>query len=130
MKNIITALLIIIIPVCVYLIMHGNSQTIGAMARDKNNPSLLIFTSSMCMDCQKMKGIISEVENNYNKKINFIHINATEKNKKVQESIKNHHVVLVPTLIFLDENGNETNKIEGYIPKEELISELEEAING
>lgn len=130
MKNIITALLILIIPVCVYMIMSSSSKTIGAMARDKNNPSLLVFTSSMCMDCQRMKGVIKEVESNYTDKINFVQISALEKNRKVQEYIKKYHVVLVPTLIFLDENGNETNKIEGYITKEELIKELEDAING
>ncbi|MCD7779112.1 MAG: thioredoxin family protein [Candidatus Gastranaerophilales bacterium] len=130
MKNIISILLILIIPVGVYLIMSANSKMSGAMARDNNKPSLLIFTSSMCLDCKKIKSVIKEVEGDYTGKINFIQINALEKNRKVQENIKKYHVVLVPTLIFLDNNGNQTNKIEGFIPKEELIGELEEAING
>ncbi len=129
MKNIITILLILIVPVCIYLFMSKNSQTSTAIAK-QNNPSILIFTSTMCMDCQKMKGVIKEVEGSYNDKINFIYINATDKNKRVQENIKKYHVVLVPTLIFTDENGKQTNKVEGFIPKEELINELEEAING
>ncbi len=130
MKNIISILLILIIPVGVYLIMSANSKMSGAMARDNNKPSLLIFTSSMCLDCKKIKSVIKEVEGDYTGKINFIQINALEKNRKVQENIKKYHIVLVPTLIFLDNNGNQTNKIEGFIPKEELIGELEEAING
>lgn len=130
MKNIITMALILIIPVSVYLFMTRNSENIQAYALDSNNPTLMTFTSTMCMDCQKMKTILNELETSYQSKINFVSLNALDKNRKTQNYVKKHNVVLVPTMIFLDENGNETNKIEGYIPKEELIKEIEEAING
>ena len=130
MKNIITILLILVLPVLVYLIMSKNSNDFSAIAKEKNMPSLMTFTSTMCMDCQKMKGILKEIQPLYQDKMNFISINATEKDRKVQNYIKKHNVVLVPTMVFLDENGNEVNKIEGYIPKEELIKEIEEVING
>ncbi len=130
MKNIITILLILILPVSIYLFLSRNSQNISAMASDKNNPNILIFTSTMCLDCKKMKEVIKEVEPGYNTRINFIHINALDKNRKVQEYVKKHHVVLVPTIVFTDTNGKETEKLEGFIPKEELITEIEDAING
>ncbi len=130
MKNIITILLILIVPICAYLIMSKNSTDIMANAKEKNMPAIMTFTSSMCMDCQKMKAVIKEVEPNYTGKINFIMVNALDKDRKVKEAIKKYHVVLVPTMIFLDENGNELNKIEGAISKEQLINELEETING
>ncbi len=130
MKNIITIVLILVLPVLVYLIMSKNSNDFSAIAKEKNMPSLLTFTSTMCMDCQKMKGVLKEIQPSYQDRINFISINATEKDRKVQNYIKKHNVVLVPTMVFLDENGNEVNKIEGYIPKEELIKEIEEVING
>ena len=90
----------------------------------------MIFTSAMCLDCQKMKSIINEVEPIYNDKVNFISINALDKSKKVQEYIKKYSIVLVPTIIFVDENENQKNKVEGYIPKDELIKEVEDIING
>ena len=130
MKNIITILLILIIPVCVYFVMSRNSFDITANAKENNLPVLMTFTSSMCMDCQKMKGILKEVEGAYYGKINFININALDKNRKVKEYLKKYNVVLVPTMIFLDENGNQINKIEGAVTKEVLINEIEEAING
>lgn len=130
MKNIITILLILIVPISAYLFMSKNSETISAIAKDKNNPSIIIFTSSMCMDCQKMKGVIKEVEPTYNDRINFISINALDKSRKVQDYIKKYGIVLVPTMIFVDENENQTNKIEGFIPKDKLIIEIEDAING
>ena len=84
----------------------------------------------MCLDCQKMKKVINEITPQYKEAINFIQINAIEKNKKVQDLIKKHEIILVPTIIIFDKNGNKLNKIEGFIEKEKLISEIEEAING
>lgn len=129
MRNIVIAILILVIPVAVYLFMNNNANDFAAIASDKNNPSLLIYTSSMCLDCKKMKEIIKEVEEDYSDKINFISINALDNDKKIQSSIKKHDVKVVPTLVFTDVNGMQTNKIEGYIPKEELTLKIEEAIN-
>ncbi|HIS89208.1 TPA: thioredoxin family protein [Candidatus Avigastranaerophilus faecigallinarum] len=130
MKNIITILLILIVPVAVYLYLSKNSDTTSAVAKDKTKPSIMIFTSAMCLDCQKMKSVINEVQPIYSDKINFISINALDKSKKVQDYIKKYGIVLVPTIIFVDENENQKNKVEGYIPKEELITEIEDIING
>ncbi len=128
MKNFISVLLILIIPICVYLIMNKNSENYSADAKE-NLPTMMTFTSSMCMDCKKMKEVINEIENDYTDKINILTINALDKDKKIKEKIKKHGIVLVPTTIFLDVNGNETGKIEGFIPKEDLIIEIEEIIN-
>ena len=115
MKNIITILLILILPVCAYLIMSKNSSDVVANAKEKNIP---------------VKEVIHEVEGNYSGRMNFVIINATGNDKKVKEYIKKYNIVLVPTMIFIDEDGNQVNKIEGAISKERLIDEIEETING
>ncbi len=129
MKNIITILLIFIIPIVAYLYISKNSNTTIAIAKDKNKASLMIFTSAMCLDCQKMKSVINEVQPVYSDKINFISINALDKNKKVQNYIKKYGIVLVPTIIFTDEDENQKDKVEGYISKDDLIKKIEDIIN-
>lgn len=129
MKNIITILLILILPICAYLMIKKETNNFTAIAKN-NSPSLYIYTSTMCMDCQKLKKLINEIEPNYKERINFLIINALEKDRKVQSDIKKYGITLVPTMIFIDRNGNQTNKIEGYIEKEKLITEIEETING
>ena len=129
MKNIIIAILVLVIPVSTYLFMSKNSSENIAYASDKNNPSLLIYTSTMCLDCKKMKEVLKEIEGDYSDKINFVSINALDNNRKIQESIKKHNVQVVPTLVFTDTNGVQTNKVEGFIPKEELVTKIEEVIN-
>ncbi len=130
MKNIITIALIFILPLAAYFIMSKNSDGITANARENNNPNLYVFTSTMCMDCKKMKSVLNEVEPAYSSRVNFVHINALDSSKKVQDKIKKYKVTLVPTIIYADANGNQKNMTEGYIPKEQLISEIEELING
>lgn len=130
MKNIITMAIILILPILVYTILTKGNSDISAVAKNKDLPTIMIFSSSMCVDCQKMKSILNDVQGDYKEKINFVSINATEKDKKIKDLVKKYNIVLVPTMVFLDLNENEINRVEGYIPKEELISEIEEAING
>lgn len=130
MKNIITILLILIVPVCAYLFMSKNSANITAMANGNNLPTVMTFSSTMCMDCQKLKVILKDIEEEYKGKVNFINYNALDKDRKVKENIKKYGIVLAPTIIILDKDGNKVEKIEGYIPKEEFVKEIEDAING
>ncbi len=130
MKNIITIVLILILPVAVYLFLSKDSKEIKAIANENNLPSLVSFTSTMCMDCQKMKGVLKNLEKDYKDKVNFVSVDALDKNRKVREYIKKYKVVLVPTMVFIDENGNQVNKIEGYISEDKMIKELEALING
>ncbi len=129
MKNIIIILLILILPVTAYLILSKGTVEQSALAVDKNHPSMFIFTSTMCMDCQKMKSVLKEVQSSYSDKINFIYIDALKKDKNIQEKINKYGVTLVPTLVFTDVNELQTKKIEGAIPKEELIVAIEDSIN-
>ena len=129
MKNIIVIALIFVLPLTAYFFMPKNTD-FEAVASDSKNPNVFVFTSAMCMDCKKMKGVLKEVEPSYSSSINFVHIDALQNSKKVQKQIKKYQVTLVPTLIYADENGNQKSKTEGYIPKEQLVSELEALING
>ncbi len=129
MKNIIAIILILVLPIFVYILMNKNSAE-TAVAIENSKPTLMVFTSTMCMDCKRLKEVIKDIEGEYSPKINIVSINATAKDRNVKEKIKKYNVTLVPTMIFLDKNNNQRNKIEGFIPKEELIIELEEIING
>ena len=130
MKNIITILLILILPIVIYVYMSNNIGESVAATRNSDLPTVITFTSSMCMDCQKIKSVLAEIEPNYSDKVNFEYVQALDKSKKVKDSIKKYGVVLVPTMIFVDKNGKQLNKIEGFLEKEKLEAEIEELING
>lgn len=130
MKNIITILLILVLPVTIYLIMTEKSESGSVNAQTNNLPTIKIYTSTMCLDCQKMKETVKEIEPEYKNKINIIGINAMDNGKQVQEEIKQYGIMLVPTVIYLKSDGTVVNKTEGYLPKEKFIEEIERTING
>ncbi len=129
MKNIITILLILFVPLIAYFILSNEHTNETAYAKEAGLPTIMTFTSTMCMDCQKMKAVIAEVQGQYEGKINFVSINALDKERSVKDAINKYGIVLVPSMVLLDKNDNEVNKIEGYIPKEELITNLEGLIH-
>ena len=129
MKNIIIILLILILPVSLYLLTANLSENHKAFAFNKNNPSVLIFTSPMCMDCNKLKSVINEIEQDYNSKINFVYIDPLKNSKGIREKIKKYGVTLVPTIVFTDVNEVQTKKIEGFVSKEQLVSVIEDTVN-
>ena len=124
MKNIITIIAILIIPVLIYSIIDKNKAENIAIAKNSDIPSCISFTSTMCIDCQKMKGIINEIRNEYDGKINFISINATEKNKEIKKLVAENNVTLVPTMILKNKNNEEVKRIEGAVSKEEFKAAL------
>lgn len=129
MKNIITIIIILVLPVMTYLILEKRSSLATTSTTEKNLPTLMIFSSSMCIDCQKLKSVIKEIEPIYAGRINIVSYNALDKDKKIKNYIKQYGIVLAPTTIILDKNGRQIDKIEGYLPKDEYINEIEEAIN-
>ena len=129
MKNIIIILLILILPITIYAILSNNAQNNSALAKNSNLATLKIYSSTMCLDCQKLKKEIKDIEVDYQNKINIEKFNALENNKMVQEDINKYEITLVPTMIFITKDGETRKKIEGYIPKEEIIKEIESTIN-
>lgn len=131
MKNLFIILAILVLPVFAYIVLDaGRDKNIISTAQALDKPSLIIFTSTMCSDCQKMKKVIAVVEPNYKDKIEFIKVNASDSSKPVQELVKKYNVYLVPTMIFVDKKGNQKFKKEGSMPKEDFEKQLKALING
>lgn len=125
MKNLFIILAILILPVFAYIVLDaGRDKNIISTAQALDKPSIIIFTSTMCADCQKMKKVIAVVEPNYKDKIEFIKINASDSDKSVQELVKKHNVYLVPTMVFIDKKGNQIFRREGSMSKSDFEKQL------
>lgn len=125
-KNIITILLVLIVPIFAYVLMNNSSSNTAGIADAKaSKPQIIKFTSSMCLDCQTMNKMMKEVYPQYKDKIVLTEIPVQDGKAFTNEQIKKYNVTLVPTLIFLDSNGNQVKRIEGAIPESELIQCME-----
>lgn len=125
-KNIITVLLVLIVPLVAYLFMSNNNSGAGNIADAKAaKPQIIKFTSSMCLDCQEMNKLMKEVYPQYQDKVTLVEIPVQDGKAFTEEQIKKYNVTLVPTMIFLDSNGQQVKRVEGAIPKAELIQCIE-----
>lgn len=126
-KNLITILLVFLVPVIAYFIINltGVSDTTSVEAKT-NKPQIVKFTSAMCLDCQTMNKIMKEIYPKYQDDIVLTEIQVQEKTPNNDKWIKKYNVTLVPTLILINSNGNQVRRIEGSIEKEQLEEYLQE----
>ncbi|MBR6099322.1 thioredoxin family protein [bacterium] len=126
-KNLITILLVFLIPVIAYAILTfaGTDNTMSADA-NTNKPQIIKFTSTMCLDCQAMNKIIKELYPKYQDEIILTEINVQEQNPNNDKWIKKYNVSLVPTIILINSNGSQTRRIEGAIEKEQMEEYIRE----
>ncbi len=131
MRNLVIILLILILPVIAYITLDSKKhQEVISLAEAGNKPTVMIFTSTMCSDCMKMKKVIAEVEPNYKDKIEFMKIDAGSNDPQIQSLVKKHNVYLVPTMVFVDKAGKQKHRTEGSMTKAEFEKKLKDIING
>jgi thioredoxin 1 len=80
--------------------------------------------SVKCIPCKKMQPIMKEIEQEYAGKVKVVFYDVwTAEGKPYGEK---YGVRLIPTQIFLDKDGKEYFRHEGYFPKEELVKILKQ----
>ena len=132
MKNKIILSLVFIVPLLIYfLLLAINPDTTieQAAIADSKLPKILVFSTPMCGECRKMSPVIEQAKKNYDGKVQIIKINAADNKKATNKLVKEHQIYLVPTMVYIDKNGNIVNRNEGsmsYIEFENTIKDLME----
>lgn len=80
--------------------------------------------STTCIPCKQMQPIMKEIETEFpaDVKVVFYDINVPSEKEKAM----NYGIRVIPTQVFLDKDGNEFYRHEGFFPKEELVKILKE----
>jgi len=80
--------------------------------------------SVKCIPCQKMQKVIKQVESNYPKQVKTIFYDVwTDEGEPYGDTYK---IDLIPTQVFLDENGVEYFRHEGFFEYKELEKILQQ----
>ncbi|MDD3150771.1 MAG: thioredoxin family protein [Candidatus Gastranaerophilales bacterium] len=129
--NLLIIAAIFVLPILLFYTIKSPSENIGSISFASNHqPYVYKFSSKLCMDCKKLKQTMDTVKPNYSKEIVFVDVNVNSPDRNSQMLVKKYDVKLVPTLVFVDKDGNMVKKIEGSMPKAELEKYLEELKNG
>ena len=123
-KNLITVLLVFLIPITAYMAITKSAESTAKPANATGKPQVIKFTSSMCLDCQKMNTVFKEIFPKYEDKIILTEIHVQDGNSFTNSQIEKYNVTLVPTIILLDTNGKQIKRIEGAIEKQVMDNYL------
>lgn len=80
---------------------------------------LLKFSTSWCVPCKSYDPILNELENTYN--VSIEHVDAEER----YELTEKFEIQNVPTVIKLNDNGEEEKRLIGLQTMENLVREFD-----
>ena len=135
MKNWIIVLLIFIIPISTYAYLDAKAQSdmvckvVGNEQVKNPKAKIVKFSSPMCSECKEMEIELTKAMENYKDSVLIEEINVVEnvgKGVKYNKAaIKKYKVSLVPTMVFLDREGNTVKKTTGLIKSDEITEILD-----
>jgi len=90
--------------------------------KEKILPRMLELGSVGCRSCDMMAPIIEELRKEYAGLLSVEFYDV----KKDPTPARQYRIRVIPTQIFLDAKGNEFFRHEGYLPKEEILTVLDQ----
>ncbi len=71
-----------------------------------------------CIPCKKMQPVMKAIEQKYGEKVKVIFYDVWTEEQ--QPYAQKYRIRLIPTQVFLDENGKEFFRHEGFFPESEI----------
>lgn len=118
------SMLIIVAVVIVYISFNTNGSNKSSNAEsfvNQNKVAKVTFIelgSVNCIPCKQMQPVMKAIEKKYGDQIKVIFYDVWTDAGKPYAS--KYGIQLIPTQIFLDENGKEFHRHEGFYPEEEI----------
>jgi len=107
------------------MVCFGQETEKKADSKEENIKVTFIELGSVrCIPCKKMIPIMKEIEKEYGDQVKVVfHDVWTPEGKPFAAKYK---IKLIPTQVFLDKDGNEYFRHQGFFPKEELVNVLKQ----
>mgnify|MGYP002621043584 FL=1 len=128
-KNLIIISLIFALPLIAYAVLSGTKVESATQEHVSGKPQIIKFSSKLCSDCKKMKGVFETVMPQYSGTVEVIEYDIEKNDKNINNAIDTYNVNLVPTVIYIDKNGKVVRKTEGYIDKHKFEAYVKEILN-
>ena len=123
MKKIIFAIMISLLVFTCALgqkksVKQKQKQQTTEIKQQQNKPKITFVElgSVSCIPCKKMQPIMASIEKKYGEQVKVIFHDVWKDESKSKE----YGIKLIPTQVFLDENGKEIFRHEGFYPEKEI----------
>jgi thioredoxin 1 len=103
----------------------GGSSTTSASAGDSSGTAKVTFVelgSNSCIPCKEMKPVMAAIQETFGEQIEIVFYDVWEDDAPARE----YGISMIPTQVFLDENGEEFHRHVGFYPQEEIEALLVE----
>ncbi|MCK6605311.1 MAG: thioredoxin family protein [Ignavibacteriaceae bacterium] len=104
--------------------INGLAQTKKPEKKSGPKVTFIELGSVSCIPCKKMQPIMKSVEEKYGGQLKVIFYDVWKEDQKVYA--EKYGIKLIPTQIFLDENGKEFARHEGFYPEKDIDKLLQD----
>lgn len=101
-----------------FLFVMGFFSSSVQSQEQKAKITFIELGSDKCVPCKKMQPILKSLEKKYRGQLKVVFYDVWKKEHK--DKSEKYGIKLIPTQIFLDENGKEIHRHEGYYPEKEI----------
>lgn len=106
------------------LLISKSNKTDPIKSALKNKlPTMVEFGGCYSAVCERMKPVIAGLQSEYKDKANILILDYEQYKTLTQ----NYQIKLVPTLIFFDNQGNETFRHTGFFSKDSILIQIQNA---
>lgn len=120
-------LILLLMLICFSLLLPGCGEntdltsTSLKQAISNGKPTLAEFGRGVCIPCKEMKPILEELSVEYKGELNVVIVEIDDN----VDLTRQFGIMMIPTQIILDSEGEEVFRHIGFYPKEEIIAQLE-----
>ncbi|MGR6835215.1 thioredoxin family protein [Syntrophomonas erecta] len=103
-----------------------DAATLIKEAQENSQPMWVIFRTASCPACVEMKKVFDELRPDYEGKIEFIDVNLDDmQNHRLG---RDYHIGMVPQIYVYNQAGEIVYEQVGYVEKQEMINQLNKAL--
>lgn len=92
-------------------------------------PTVIEFSSELCMECKQLEPTFNAVMKEYKNKVNFKKYLINSSDPAVKQMMKQYGITVVPTVVYINKNGKVVTKTVGSMPKAQLERNINRLIN-
>ena len=103
----------------ILLVLFSFSMVSFAQTEDvKPKVTFIELGSVNCIPCKQMQPVMKSIEEKYGEQVKVIFYDVWKQEQK--KYAQQYGIRLIPTQVFLDENGKEFHRHEGFYPEAEI----------
>ena len=106
--------------------VHAIEGDVVQRALQRGKPTIAEFGSDTCATCRQMTVLLKQLAAKHSDKLSVAMINIY----KEPDYTKRYRIILMPTQVFFDANGNEIGRHMGALTEQEILEALNIQVGG